>query len=221
MTKDKRELFAWDFHGTLERGVEIGFWHILKQLAKKWQIKEDFKLEEVRRLYGVSVFDYLHHFFPKSSHKQIKAMMVRVAQVQNQNHLKIYVTAAPGAIEILSKIKKAGHKNIVVSNSHPEHIWPLVKLVRMESLIDEIFAVDRHYTDRKIDVVYEKAKSIKNYAQKHKIEKIIVIGDKPDDIQAGLSIGAITYQYKRPDFPPVKTHAHFQITDFMELLKEI
>src|SRR3990167_6020966 len=165
MTKDKPKLFAWDFHGTLERGVEIGFWHILKQLAKKWQIKEDFKLEEVRRLYGVSVFDYLHHFFPKSSHKQIKAMMVRVAQVQNQNHLKIYVTAAPGAIEILSKIK--------------------------------------------------------NYAQKHKIEKIIVIGDKPDDIQAGLSIGAITYQYKRPDFPPVKTHAHFQITDFMELLKEI
>ncbi len=29
------KIFAWDFHGTLEQGTEVGFWHILKQIAKK------------------------------------------------------------------------------------------------------------------------------------------------------------------------------------------
>lgn len=122
------KIFAWDFHGTLEQGVEVGFWHILKLIAKDHGIQENFKLTEVRRLYGTSVGSYLKHFFPSASEDEIKRMMADVAAIQNQEHLKKYVKAANGAIPILTKIKIAGHKNIVLSNSHPKHINPLIKI---------------------------------------------------------------------------------------------
>ncbi len=150
------KIFAWDFHGTLEQGVEVGFWHILKQLAAVGNIKEDFKLDEVRKLYGITVGSYLKHFFPKSSEGEIREMVADVARIQNQSHLKKYVKAAPGAIEVLTKIKEAGHKNIVLSNSHPKHITPLIRIVGMKDLIEEVYAIDRHYTHKKLDPVVEK-----------------------------------------------------------------
>src|SRR3989344_4111867 len=62
MTKNTK-LFAWDFHGTLEEGVEVGFFEILKQLKKEYKTEVKITLSEVRKKYGVSVADYLRHFF--------------------------------------------------------------------------------------------------------------------------------------------------------------
>ena len=217
------KIFAWDFHGTLERGVEVGFWQILKILAKEHKIAEDFKLEDVRKLYGTSVAEYLRHFFPKSSDQVIARMMKLTAQVQNQDHLKSYVKVAPGAREILSKIKRAGHKNIVLSNSHPNHIHPLIKIVGLVDLIEEVYAIDRHYTNKKIDPVKEKAKILKKIVKLNKLKKgeLIAIGDRATDVNAGLAAGAVTYQYIRPGFPVDETKAHFKISDLREVLAQI
>ena len=217
------KFFAWDFHGTLERGVEIGFWHILKRIAKKRGIKENFELAEVRQLYGTSVSDYLGHFFPKSTNSEIAQMMVDVAKIQNQSHLKKYVTAAPGAIEVLTKIKKAGHKNIIISNSHPKHIKPLVKIIGIINLVDEIYAIDRHYTHKKLDPVKEKTKILRQLIKDNGLKKgqLIAIGDRASDINAGLAAGVITYQFLRRGFPNDKTAANYKIYDFSEILKEI
>lgn len=215
--------FAWDFHGTLEQGVEVGFWHILKQIAKKRRIKENFKLAEVRKLYGISVGNYLHHFFPESTDEQIRELMTEVATIQNQTHLKRFVRAAPGAKMVLTKIKKAGHKNVIVSNSHPEHINPLIEIVGMRGLIDEVYATDRHYTHKKIGPVREKTKVLKQLIKENRLgpRDLIAIGDRATDIDAGVAAGAITYQFLRRGFPIDKTAADYRIYNFAEILREI
>ena len=64
MTKAKK-LFAWDFHGTLEEGTEIGFARILKQLSKDFGINREIEIAEVKKLFGQSIKNYLRHFFPE------------------------------------------------------------------------------------------------------------------------------------------------------------
>lgn len=219
----KVKVFAWDFHGTLEQGVEVGFWYILKEIAKKRGIRENFKLSEVRKLYGITVANYLRHFFPNSSEGEIREMMAEVARIQNQTHLKKYVKAAPGAIEILTKIRRAGHKNIILSNSHPDHINPLIKIVGMTGLIEEVYAIDRHYTHKKLDPVVEKTKVLRKLIKRLKLAhgQLIAIGDRASDVNAGLAAGAVTYQYLRRGFPIDKTDAQYKIYDFAEILREI
>jgi phosphoglycolate phosphatase-like HAD superfamily hydrolase len=217
------KVFAWDFHGTLERGVEVGFWHILKEIARKRGIRENFKLSEVRKLYGITVADYLRRFFPESDEEEIREMMTDVAMIQNQSHLKKYVRAAPGATRVLKKIKDAGHKNIILSNSHPDHILPLVRIVGIESLIDHVYAIDRHYTHKKLDPVVEKTKVLKRLIKEYGLMEgqLIAIGDSESDIASGVAAAAITYQFMRQGFPIRKTNADYKIHDFSEILREI
>ena len=219
----KFKIFAWDFHGTLERGVEVGFWRILKEVAKARGISENFKLSEVRKLYGITVADYLRHFFPESNPAEIRQMMADVARTQNQTHLKKYVRAAPGAIEILAKIREAGHKNIILSNSHPDHINPLLEIVGMKKLIDEVYAIDRHYTHKKLDPVVEKTKVLRKLVKEYGLRagQLIAIGDSESDIAAGTRAGAVTYQYIRRGFPLRETEATHKMYHFQQLLSEI
>lgn len=221
MTK-KQKLFAWDFHGTLEEGVEVGFFEILKQLKKEYRTDVKITLPEVRKKYGVSVADYLRYFFPKANLSQIKAMMKNIAQIQNQKHLKRFVKPAPYAIEVLKEIKKAGFENIVLSNSHPRHIKPLIALVRMKSLIGEIYAVDRHYSHKAQNPTEEKAKILKKIINDRNLKKgqLITIGDKAADVNSGIAVGAVTYQYLRKGFPIDKTKADYKIHDLREILRE-
>ena len=219
----KTKIFAWDFHGTLEEGVEVGFFEILKQLQKNHKTDVKITLPEVRRKYGVSVANYLRHFFPRANLSEIKEMMKKIAQIQNQNHLKKYVRPAPKAIEVLSKIKEAGYDNVVVSNSHPKHIEPLIKIVGMNKLISQIFAIDRHYSHKRQDPTKEKIKIFKMIIKQRKLKsgQLIVIGDKAADVNAGRLAGAITYQYLRKGFPIDETEADYKIHELMEILREI
>ena len=218
-----KNLFVWDFHGTLEEGVEVGFCDLLKQLSKIYPTDVAINLKGVRQLYGTSIADYLRHYFPKYKLADIKNMMDKIAHKQSQNHLKKYVVAAPHAAFVLAKIKKAGHKNIIVTNSHLGHINPLIDIVGICKLIDEVFAIDRHYTYEKIDPVKEKAKILQQLSKDYQIpnSRIIAIGDSHTDINAGLAAGVITYQFINRHFPPVKTNAKYKIMDLREILKEI
>jgi len=223
MNAKKCKLFAWDFHGTLEEGVEVGFFEILKKLAKNYNAGRKITLSEVRKKYGITVADYLRYFFPKANTSQIKAMMIEVARIQNQNYLKKYVRPAPNAIEVLKKIKDAGFKNIVVSNSHPKHIEFLIDIVGMKNLVSRVFAVDRHYSYKKQDPTKEKVKVFKMIIKQRKLKskQLITIGDKATDVNAGILAEATTYQYLRKRFPTDKTGADYKIHDLREILREI
>ena len=151
MTK-KSKLFAWDFHGTLEQGTEVGFAEILKNLAREINYETKIELEEVRRLFGVSVLDYLKHFFPMLTNEELVELRSRIRTSQNRKHIAAFIRPAPYAHEVLGKIKTAGHKNIVVSTSSQKHIRRFLRIVKMLRCFDEIFGIDRHSLDTPFNI---------------------------------------------------------------------
>src|SRR3990167_9397503 len=217
------KLFAWDFHGTLEQGTEIGFAEILRKLARENNYKTTIRLAEVRKLFGISILDYLKHFFPKLSDKEIYALRTQIKDRQNRKHIEKYVKPAPFAHDVLENIKSVGHKNIVVSTSSRPHIIRFLEIVDMMKYFDGIFGTDRHALDKHFDIVKEKTKVIKSFAKKHKIpnKNIIVIGDREGEIEAGILLGAKTYQYIQPEILHIVTRAQFKIYDLREVLREI
>ena len=217
------KLFAWDFHGTLEQGTEIGFAEILRKLARENNYKTTVRLTEVRKLFGISILDYLRHFFPKLSDKEIYALRTQIKDRQNRKHIEKYVKPAPFAHDVLENIKSVGHKNIVVSTSSRPHIIRFLEIVDMMKYFDGIFGTDRHALDKHFDIVKEKTKVIKSFAKKHKIpnKNIIVIGDREGEIEAGILLGAKTYQYIHPEITHIVTRAQFKIYDLREVLREI
>ena len=168
MTKDSR-LFAWDFHGTLETGTEVGFCEILRKLARENNYKTTIRLAEVRKLFGISILDYLRHFFPKLTHDELYEYRNQIRDRQNRKHIEKYVRPAPYAHEVLRKIKAAGHKNIVVSTSSRPHIIRFLEIVDLTEYFDGIFGTDRHALDKHFDIAGEKAKVINSFAKKRKI----------------------------------------------------
>lgn len=219
----KAKLFAWDFHGTLENGTEVGFAEILKRLALEINYETQIELEEVRRMFGASVLDYLKHFFPTLSNSEILELKDKVRRVQNRKYIEKYIRPAPYAHDVLGRIMMAGHRNIIVSTSSNAHIMKFLKVVSVESYFDKVYGIDRHSLEREFDIAAEKSKAILHFAGKHKInaKQIVVIGDRPGDVDAGILIGAKTYQYVNVDFPGVVTSANFKISDLREILKEI
>ncbi|HLA04158.1 MAG TPA: HAD hydrolase-like protein [Patescibacteria group bacterium] len=222
MTKNSK-LFAWDFHGTLETGTEVGFAEILRKLARENNYKTTIGLAEVRKLFGISILDYLRHFFPKLTHDELYEYRNQIRDRQNRKHIEEYVKPAPYAHEVLRKIKAAGHKNIVVSTSSRPHIIRFLEIVDLVEYFDEIFGTDRHALDKEFDIVSEKTKVIKSFAKKNKVatKNIIVIGDREGEIEAGISLGAKTYQYIQLEIPHIVTRADFKIYDLREVLREI
>lgn len=222
MTKSIK-LFAWDFHGTLEQGTEVGFFEILKDLAKEINYPAKIKLAEVRELFGASVLDYLKHFFPKLSNNEIVNLRDKIRTRQNRKHLQKYIKPAPYAEVVLAKIREEDHLNIIVSTSSEYHISHFLKVVGLDKKFNKVFGIDRHALDKEFDIAKEKSKVIKGFAKKHKIpaKNIIVIGDRKGEIEAGILLGAKTYQYIQPEMSHIATRADFKIYDLREILREI
>ena len=222
MTKNAK-LFAWDFHGTLETGTEVGFAEILRKLARENNYKTAIRLAEIRKHFGISILDYLRHFFPKLTHDELYEYRNQIRDRQNRKHIEKFVKPAPYAHEVLKKISAAGHKNIVVSTSSKPHILRFLEIVDLTEYFDGIFGTDRHALDKEFDIVSEKAKVINSFAKKHKIpsKNTVVIGDREGEIDAGILLGAKTYQYIQPEIPHVVTRADFKIYELREILREI
>ena len=222
MTKIQK-LFAWDFHGTLEQGTEVGFAEILRKLARENNYKTTIKLTEVRKLFGISILDYLRHFFPKLSHDELYEYRTQIRDRQNRKHIEKYIKPAPFAHDVLENIKAVGHKNIVVSTSSRPHIIRFLEVIDVLKYFDGIFGTDRHALDKHFDIVKEKSRVIRNFAKKHRIpaKNIIVIGDRGGEIDAGILLGAKTYQYIQPEITHIVTRAQFKIYDLREVLREI
>jgi len=218
-----QKLFAWDFHGTLEQGTEVGFAEILRKLAHENNYKTTIKLAEVRKLFGISILDYLRHFFPKFSDKEIYELRTQIRDRQNRKHIEKYIKPAPFAHDVLANIKAAGHKNIVVSTSSRPHVIRFLEIVDMMKYFDGIFGTDRHALNKDFDIAKEKMRVIGDFAKKHKItaKNTVVIGDRKGEIEAGILLGAKTYQYIQPEMPHIVTRAQFKIYDMREVLREI
>jgi len=214
-------LFAWDFHGVLEKDNDLAVKEICDRVLKDKGIKNSISLDKVRELYGLRWYDYYQFLAPSAGHEELMEMVetsIKMSGELTKNFLK----ANDFALNVLKEIKEKNHFNIVISNSCPVRINDFVSWVGLKPFFAAVIGIDKHRKDISFDLVGEKAKVIKAEAQKIDAEKIVVIGDREEDILAGLESGAITFLYKGPlSGHSGETKAHYVINDLREVLKNV
>jgi len=212
------KLFVWDFHGVLEKGNEYSVVEVTNQVLKEFGQKSRVDLTFCRDLYGKKWGIYYKKLCPDLDEETILKMVNRGVEISNQTDI-IYRNIKPMdySHEVLGKIKKAGHENMILSNTEPKALDKYLDSVKINDLIDHKIGADSHRKgmheqNSKIHLMLDFLKS-KNY------KEIIVIGDSETDIELGHSIRAKTYFFLNGFNKRIE--ADYYIDDLRALLKEI
>jgi len=221
----KKILFAWDFHGVLEKGNVYAVQELVNLVLKDFNINKEISLKETIEWYGLSWFDYFRLMTHEKDQRFLKKMVNRVLIIQQQNWetiTKKHLKARDFAQEVLREILKQGHKNIILSNTQPKHIRTFAELININCYFDDIIGVDQHCKTRINKEVHKiKAETLKKFIKNKNFSKIIAIGDKESDIKAGRICGATTFLFIDEEIiSEIKpSESDYVIKDLREILK--
>ncbi|MFH1713110.1 MAG: HAD hydrolase-like protein [Candidatus Jacksonbacteria bacterium] len=191
----KNILFAWDFHGVLEKDNEYAVLEVTNRVLKNYKVKRQMTLEECRLWCGLSWYDYFKNLYPKQKDKIYTAMVEKACEIQTKENISgKYIKPMDEALETLDKIKGFHHSNIVISNSNPKIVKYFTDLVGLTSYFDDLLGADKHHL-RTYKAHLKKSSLLTEFLQNHQFNKVVMIGDTADDILADKSIGAITYLF--------------------------
>lgn len=70
-------LFAWDFHGVLEKDNDLAVQEVCNTILSENQIVKKITLQEVRNLYGKRWYEYWQYLLPQASSPQIEFFVQR------------------------------------------------------------------------------------------------------------------------------------------------
>ncbi len=218
-------LFVWDFHGTLERDNVLALQLLVNETLRSFGIAREMTLDVTVELYGLSWIDYFHHAYPEGDIEMWHKMKEKAIEIQKkEKYVERYIKPMNFAAETLGMIKVKGHKNILMSNSAPDWIKIFAKLVELQDYFDDYIALDSHDKTRKIgDTEGLKIKALKEYVKKQKYTRIIKIGDRESDIEAGKAVGAVTYFFRNQFNQKVElsTKPDHDISDLRDVLQEL
>lgn len=219
------KLFVWDFHGTLEKGNVKALHEILNKVAHKFDIRKQISLTTTVRMYGLSWVDYFQYLHPRGQTDEWLAMKQAATEIQEKEKLvQKYIRPMDHAVEVLDAIKKQGHKNIILSNSQPQWLQKFAVMVGIAQFIDDYIALDAHGESRgATELQQRKSKELVDFCLQKKYSRIIKIGDRESDIEAGKSVGAVTYFFRNQFSEDINkpTTADYEITDLRDVLKEL
>jgi len=218
------KLFVWDFHGTLEKGNVKALYIIINRIADENKLDRRITFEETIQLYGLSWVDYFQYLKPGVSIEECEAMKQRAFAIQEEEHIvEHYIKPMDYAQDVLAQIAHAGHRNIIMSNSRKDQIQWFVQLVGLKEHITEYIGLDSHSEPREhTEIKKLKAEALQQYVSSGAYDRIIKIGDRQSDIEAGAVVGATTYLY-RNEFninEKMTVRADYEITNLRKVLRE-
>ncbi|MEM5814410.1 MAG: HAD hydrolase-like protein [Candidatus Aenigmatarchaeota archaeon] len=208
-------LYAWDFHGTLEKGNEQNVRNICQSVLEQFGYYRKVTLDEVIYLYGRSWGSYFKALVPSLQQETVDKMVEEAvkmsAKISHKN-----IAPMDYALDVLLLLKLRGHDNIVVSNSRAYRLAAFVESVGITPLLRGVYGIESaKERDEKFDPVDFKAAQIMRAANGY--EKVFMIGDSETDIEAGLLAGATSILFN-PRKKQVETKAHRTITDLRDVL---
>ena len=211
------KLFVWDFHGVLEKDNILAVIEITDRVLEEFGFPGRLARADYEKLYGQRWMDYFKKAVPEADEELIQAMTKRAFEISgNEKSFLKYIKQMDYAEEVLNAIRAKGSMNVVLSNSPPKFLLAFTESVKLTHLFDSRIGVDNHGTAR----FTPKADAIKRFCKGKKFDKVVVIGDHPDDIKAGHEVGATTYLFSQTgNFPDI--YANHKITDLREVLKEL
>lgn len=214
------KLFVWDFHGVLEKDNDLAVLDISNIVLEQAGYTERLSKEDNQNYYGLKWFQYFERLLPGLSNEQhlaLQAACFRYAE-ENMHVLANHIKPNDHIAEVLSAIQKAGHDQIIVSNTRPADLTWFVRSVKINKYFPEskIFGVNAHekHGNKKAALIkYLHDKSFKN---------IVIIGDTVKDMELKDVKGGVTYFYNHPHLKtPSDINADYTITDLRKILREI
>jgi phosphoglycolate phosphatase-like HAD superfamily hydrolase len=195
-------LFVWDFHGTLERDNDKVVHIVCNRVLQEQGITRPVSMEEVVALYGVPWAGYFRHLTDSKDENYIQQLCTRATELSRKIS-PMYTKPADGAEELLASLKRAGHTNIVLSNTTPDRLLEFVQLVGLIGYIDDCISSEG-----------DKAAKLKKWLDGKRFDRIFVIGDREPDIEAGLAVGATTILVTKDSRP---SRAHHRVQSLLQI----
>ncbi|MFA5013903.1 MAG: HAD hydrolase-like protein [Candidatus Paceibacterota bacterium] len=218
-------LFVWDFHGTLEKGNVYAVQELVNLVLKDFGTNKEITVQEAIDWYGLSWFDYFKLAVAEGNQQLWQSMVDKVLSLQQQswNNIKNYIKVRDFAEEVLQQIQNEGHQNILLSNTRLEQIRMFTDLLDLTHYFNEIIGVDTHRNSRINNEIHNvKSEALTNFLKGKNYGKIIMVGDKENDMRAGKSCGATTYLLTDQKIDKgSKTETDHIISDLREVLKEL
>jgi len=212
-------LFIWDFHGVLEKDNINALEEFLNYGLEKRGHDRRITKKECRQWYGLSFDDYIKNLLPRADEAERKKVAGVCSEVA-WDHIKKHIKPQDMAEEVLERIALADHCNIVVSNSTPAAIYRFVDLVGLTRYFDEVIGVDRDEQEEDYSHIEAKAEAIEKYLADKEFDRLVLVGDREDDIKVGQRLGAVTYLFDPDDFRK-RTSADFKIKELERVLNQI
>lgn len=220
-----KTLFVWDFHGTLEKGNVRAVQVLINLVMERHGLPQRITLEDTVKLYGLSWVDYFRFVYPEGTLEDWRAMKQDVGDIQiAEKIVEQYIEPVDHAAEVLEAIKRAGHVNLLLTNTAPEWVRHFTRIVKIDQYFDKFIGLDAHDTERHDDDIHtKKLNSIRQYIAHQRFNKIVKIGDRASDISVGQTLGAVTYfirnQFNKDLQLGIKPD--HEISDLRKILQEL
>jgi len=179
--------YIFDMDGTLFQTNAVlahaleDVFHDLRQ-AGRWE--GDTPLALYQQIMGVSLPEVWATLLPDFSLAEQHAADLKfrrsLEQAVEAGHGKLY----PGTVELLVRLKQAGHPVYIASNGWPSYLSAIVRTYGLEVYIDHVYSIEDIASGNKSALVRE-------ICQTHDITSGYVVGDRLSDFKAAHANGLL------------------------------
>ncbi len=214
------KLFVWDFHGVLEKDNERAVIDISNKVLEKLGYKERISRKINLKLYGQKWYEYFEYILPHESHEKHLKIQKACIAYEKDNHNIVANNIKPNnhAIAVLEAIQKSKQDQILISNMSDVALEMFTNSIG----ITKYFSKKAFFCNTKSgNKVYTKHERLREYLKNKIFDKIIIIGDTPNDISLNEVAGGITYLYTHPHLKFKNCNPTYKINDLREVLREL
>lgn len=214
------KLFVWDFHGVLEKDNDLAVLDISNKVLEQAGYSERFSEENNRNYYGLKWFQYFERLLPgltNEQHMTLQAACFEFAE-KNLHILAKHIKPSDHALEVLQTIHKAGHDQIILSNTRPHDLRWFVNTVGIKEFFpdEKVIGVNAHQKHG------AKPDALRHYLGGASFAGIVYIGDSKSDMELRQVSDGTTYFYNHPHLTPATDiQADHVITDLRKVLQEV
>lgn len=212
------KLFIWDFHGTLERDTERAVHEITNRVLEEQGYAERMNEDLLHSLYGKKWYEYFAHLLPYESEETHVNLQEHCIALDMKHPEIIWGIVKPNdyAAEMLAEIG-CRHDQVLLSNTRHANLAEFLKATKLDGFFPEgkYFGVDAHHPEAR----HSKHDVAEEYLTEKVFERIVVIGDSPQDMIPLPNV--VKYLYAHPGKAFKECDADYRIRDLREVLREI
>lgn len=211
-------LFVWDFHGVLETGNEHAVLEVSNNVLEFLGYKKRFIIDDIHKLYGKKWWEYFEYLLPdepREKHLGIQDICFS-DRFNDPAIIAKHIRASENSHQVLEKILKAGHSQILISNTTEKGLKIFLESTKMSGLFpDGVFAACGHSA-----LGNPKKAVLEKFLENRHFEKIVIVGDSPEDMKLSEVAGGVRYLYSASgNFRDCESD--YKITGLKKVLEEI